>query len=836
MDTKRIESFKQFARYLEYPMVVFEAESGKVLDINYEAEVLLGGHVQSIQIEPGRSLTKLNFWELLHGKKSLMWHRIRMVADGKEHLVCGLVNEAVEADKLIYTVLFELRADLNIGSLTLERIVNHAGIVAIHMSSTEAGYQVEYVSRNIRQYGYTRGQLYDNVLKVSDIICAEDLERIEDSIAAAAEEKIQENYLECRIVTEERDLIPVRLLVHYIYDDMDKLTDFEVLMVDLREEIRRNSENVYLNNAIAKTKSVVLVKSYHAGKRVLTYISPNAGIIGMNVDALKKGYKLTEDYIHPEDRDNVIDTIYQAVANGVTDYVHTYRMVRDDGKQIWVENEVSANRVSDGEAEISFLLTDITERTDMEKEMVTEDKGEEVPVEPNKPNKRGSLGLITIDRDDKEMLEQFQLMAETLSRNADYYSVVLDAEGSLLTTPSGPPNDIGQFYDLFERPQLKEQFALLSVRAKEQLIPQSVSFTIDRMEVHMIFAPLMLENNVTAYWVLTSFEKDGAEVLGEVISHQWKLANAIAKCFYAEEVVQNETRLRKLTEMQFHKEQKERHVIQDLLATVAQEGEAGLGEICQMAGTYLSVTEIGLYLENKETGNAEKYFVWNHAGDEDAAFFDTMAMSVSEYKVLREHLGDRKIIVADKSSQNPLLKEMIVKTGMNTLMILSVTTVFNVQGYVVFADKDRPRTFEDKEINFATSVTHMLESVVLNNKNVVKTDVVKEGFLEAYDHIRDAVFVKDNKSGDIIFANKAMDKLFGYSLVGMRAKEVVNDQLEQYKNMQGIRKRFIANKKVTKWQSYMKELDQIMNIVEIHMETLTGADCSLFILKKNKNK
>ncbi|MCI8507078.1 MAG: PAS domain-containing protein [Lachnospiraceae bacterium] len=836
MDTKRIESFKQFARYLEYPMVVFEAESGKVLDINYEAEVLLGGHVQSIQIEPGRSLTKLNFWELLHGKKSLMWHRIRMVADGKEHLVCGLVNEAIEADKLIYTVLFELRADLNIGSLTLERIVNHAGIVAIHMSSTEAGYQVEYVSRNIRQYGYTRGQLYDNVLKVSDIICAEDLERIEDSIAAAAEEKISENYLECRIVTEEQDLIPVRLLVHYIYDDNDQLTDFEVLMVDLREEIRRNSENVYLNNAIAKTKSVVLVKSYHAGKRALKYISPNAGIIGMNVDALKKGYKLTEDYIHPEDRDNVIDTIYQAVANGVTDYVHTYRMVRDDGKQIWVENEVSANRVSDGEAEISFLLTDITERMDMEKEMVTENKGEEIPVEQSKPNKRSSLGLITIDRDDKEMLEQFQLMAETLSRNADYYSVVLDAEGSLLTTPSGPQNDIGQFYDLFERPQLKEQFALLSARAKEQLIPQSVSFTIDRMEVNMIFAPLMLESNVTAYWVLTSFEKGGAEVLGEVISQQWKLANAIAKCFYAEEVVQNETRLRKLTEIQIRKEQKERHVIQDLLATVAKEGEAGLGEICQMAGTYLSVTEIGLYLENKETGNAEKYFVWNHVGDEEADFFDTMAMSVSEYKVLKEHLGDRQVIVADKGSQNPLLIELIHKTGMDTIMILSMTTVFNVQGYIVFADKDRPRTFDDKEINFAVSVTHMLESVVHNNRDVVKTDVVKEGFFEAYDHIRDAVFVKDNKSGDIIFANKVMDKLFGYSLVGMRAKEVVNDQLEQYKNMQGIRKRFIANKKVTKWQSYMKELDQIMNIVEIHMETLTGADCSLFILKKNKNK
>ena len=86
MDTERIESFKQFAKYLEYPMVVFEAESGDVLDINYEAEVLLGSKVTNIKIEPGRTFTKHSFWDILHGKKSLIWHRIRMIADNKEYL------------------------------------------------------------------------------------------------------------------------------------------------------------------------------------------------------------------------------------------------------------------------------------------------------------------------------------------------------------------------------------------------------------------------------------------------------------------------------------------------------------------------------------------------------------------------------------------------------------------------------------------------------------------------------------------------------------------------------------------------------------------------------
>ena len=47
---------------------------------------------------------------------------------------------------------------------------------------------------------------------------------------------------------------------------------------------------------------------------------------------------------------------------------------------------------------------------------------------------------------------------------------------------------------------------------------------------------------------------------------------------------------------------------------------------------------------------------------------------------------------------------------------------------------------------------------------------------------------------------------------------------------------FISNKKVTKWQSYLKELDQIMNIVEIRLELSERTDVSVYILKKNKKK
>ncbi|MDE5863192.1 MAG: PAS domain-containing protein, partial [Lachnospiraceae bacterium] len=488
MDTKRIESFKQFAQYLEYPMVVFEAESGHVLEINYEAEVLLGSPVENIQIEPGRAFTKLNFWELLHGKKSLMWHRIRMMADDREFLVSGLVNEAVVEDKTIYTLLFERRADLNIGSLTLDRIVDHAGLVAIYLSKNETGYQVEYVSRNVNQYGYTRAQFYEKLLSIAEVICAEDRDAVQAVIAKDTMTHVQENTLECRVVTEERELIPVRLLIHYIYNDYGISTDYEILVVDLREEYRRSSENRYLSLAVSKMKNVVLIKSYKGNRRTLKYISPNAGMVGMNVEALQNGYKLTEDYIYPEDRDAVIDAIYQAIESGVTDYVQRYRMVRDDGKKIWVDNVVTVTRISDGEAEISFLLTDITEQKEMEEELA---ETLQLSEAPKKTEKEYETDSADIDPKGKELAQQLELMAETLSRDADYYTVVLDANGKILTNPSGPASDLGQFYDIFERPSFKERFEKLSVQAKEEMVPQSISFDMDAFVAHMVLAPLI---------------------------------------------------------------------------------------------------------------------------------------------------------------------------------------------------------------------------------------------------------------------------------------------------------------------------------------------------------
>ena len=57
-------------------------------------------------------------------------------------------------------------------------------------------------------------------------------------------------------------------------------------------------ENIYLKKALAKVGCVVIVKTcFKQGRKSkLEYISPNASTIGMNVELINKGLKLTEDY------------------------------------------------------------------------------------------------------------------------------------------------------------------------------------------------------------------------------------------------------------------------------------------------------------------------------------------------------------------------------------------------------------------------------------------------------------------------------------------------------------------------------------------------------------
>ena len=68
-----------------------------------------------------------------------------------------------------------------------------------------------------------------------------------------------------------------------------------------------NTERDYLYLAVEKAGCVVMVRHFDSAEKIrrskIEYISDNVERIGMNIQTVKKGYRLPEDYIHPDDRE-----------------------------------------------------------------------------------------------------------------------------------------------------------------------------------------------------------------------------------------------------------------------------------------------------------------------------------------------------------------------------------------------------------------------------------------------------------------------------------------------------------------------------------------------------
>ncbi len=710
----------------------------------------------------------------------------------------------------------------------LEKIVEYTGMVALYLSNSEEGYQLEYVSDTLRQYGIEPEEVLHHAVLLEDRICPKDLEQIRESIDNTVKYGISNLTLECRIITGEQELVPIRLFLYYHYDDQGTPAGVDILIQNLREKAQLNNENVYLNNVISKLKSVLIVKSYCKGKRKLNYISSNAGILGYNTEAVKKGYKLTEDYIYPEDRDDVVNAVYHAMANGVADFTLTYRMVKDDGSRIWVENEVTIARLLDGEAEISFLITDITEQKNVERELEELVKQKKDALDGKE---EPTLKPIAVDVHDSGLIKLFESMAENVCINAEYYGVLIDKEGKILSKPIGPERHIGRFYDLTEHIEFKEQFEKISERAEKDRIPQAASYEIDGMEVHMEFIPLILGESIIAYWFLTSFEEDGETLLGSKVDTHWRISNTIVNYFYSEHVIQNEKKHRMLAERQHRRAKQEREIIQNMLEIMIREGRNGLEDIFQNAASYLPLSDFALYVENKENKKVESYFVSNRFGKE-SDFGEKLQLTISEYKVLKQMFAEQSVLVLDRRIEQPFLRELIRRTDSENMVLMQIALLSGEKGYIVFANSKQEGSFDEKDIAFMNTIRHIFAAAMSSKKTSLTKTGYREIFFETYDYVQEAVFIEDNKSEEIIFANKASDQLFGYSLTGMQVRDVLTDPTGQYGHVHGMSKRFIANKKMTKWQSYIKELDQVMNITEIHIGIREKAGYSLYILNK----
>jgi diguanylate cyclase (GGDEF)-like protein/PAS domain S-box-containing protein len=163
----------------------------------------------------------------------------------------------------------------------------------------------------------------------------------------------------------EGDALPVEVRVRVLDDDLTV-----VAVRDARELIAGREAAVALVEAEARYRSLVEqipAVVYADDGAVTEYVNPQIEeILGVSPEAYRADPDMWLRMVHPEDRERVEAQSLAFIAGDGGD-LDDYRMVRPDGRVIWVRDRAYAHRDADGRALFEHgILFDVTELKDAE--------------------------------------------------------------------------------------------------------------------------------------------------------------------------------------------------------------------------------------------------------------------------------------------------------------------------------------------------------------------------------------------------------------------------------------------------------------------------------------
>ena len=225
---------------------------------------------------------------------------------------------------------------------------------------------------------------------------------------------------------------------------------------------------------------------------------------------------------------------------------------------------------------------------------------------------------------------------------------------------------------------------------------------------------------------------------------------------------------------------------------------------------------------------------WDAAGGEPT---DELARLLPERMyVIEEGIkkGQGQYLV-DSANVTAEDKLNVMRYDFKSMVAFPVYINNKLYGIIIFAESKFERIWSSDELRFTKSVTLVIQNMLENTEVEGNVRIVNKHLVETYNNLKVGVFVRDAYTGEVLFSNAKMNKMLGYDFVGGDSRVILTDLHDRFDNITGMRKPFITKEKVVNWRSYIKSLDNIMDITEIQMMWLDGQPASLIILRKAKD-
>ncbi len=582
-----------------------------------------------------------------------------------------------------------------------------------------------------------------------------------------------------------------------------------------------SSERDYLYLAIEKTGCVVMVRQFDSIERVrrskIEYLSDNVGILGLNYKTINKGYRLPEDYIHPDDREAFADAMLRAFRTG-TDFSYEVRLIGDDGKLRTINMDIMFIGMSENDYHVEFVCHEITRSVRFDADDDSEEKEEKTDVKLTKE-------FVM----DNKVCDYFSSFANA----SELYSVVLDMNGAPLTEPTGPTSYFGEFYDYLENPQYADFFKKIKNSLIQDTGPLFMEFEDYKTEEsagerRIAAAPVFINGICCAMWLLYAHNSNQAKKLFKVYNYQWNIASVISdhltRLYNRNAVSIKDENKRAALEFEI----KEKKLISKLISEV-EKGSTDFYKYFEKAGKILDIDYVVYYVVNKD--NPEKMDLMDYWAKKGKSETEE---SVFEWKYdhydpdFQKQIRDEGIVIDRKNMTNRMRVE-IFEGNARAVMVFPIRKKGKYYGRLIFIENTRERAWNESEISFGREMSKIISKSFINVSGSEDTDSEKK-LIMVLDNLDMDIFIRNNETGAVLYANDRFIKDIKMNPIGQDSFRMIPKLNAEVPAFSGELELMVDRGKTMTFTRYINQLGGIFDVTDINITWKNGEDASVILL------
>ncbi len=391
---------------------------------------------------------------------------------------------------------------------------------------------------------------------------------------------------------------------------------------------------------------------------------------------------------------------------------------------------------------------------------------------------------LTIGEIEKAKLQKLQ---DRICMVGKIYGCCFGKDGRQLTEISGNAKDLEKIETLVPSRRIPEMVRSIQESSMEELNIE------DTVYPWLKFAALDMKSlgNVKITWIFCAVLEDLADNISEIecftdktdsrsfyatldllmtsirmaVGNQESVVKAEAesvKCRTSEEVM-----ARALKKMEATTE-----IVQ--LLERDDEIERIMSDFIDIAGEYLAVSNVRIFQKSQRTDRIHQLMVWNPSIEEDENDSIIDVLDGEDWK------KDTKVIVSSNTPMALRTKKTMERLGVSCFTILPIMIHGQVGMYVTFEDTKAGKVWETDDICFMSDAVKVLQSVI--TKRVQKNSLASsyESLENILNNALCGIYVCDEHTGEILFANDYVRKMFPKELKEATLDKIFGEKRKEF--------------------------------------------------------